>query len=384
MRRQLFEQDHEDFRAVVREFVNREVLPNMERWDEERIIGRDTWLKAGQQGIIGLTVPEEFGGGGLTDYRFRAVVAEELGRTGAASIVSSFGLHDDVLMPYFLHLANDEQKARWLPKLATGELISAIAMTEPGAGSDLRGIKTSAVRDGDHFVLNGQKTFITSGFNAGVFIVVTKTDPEAGSRAFTLLAVEDGMPGFSRGKQLKKLGLHAQDTAELFFEDVRVPVTNIIGKEGGGLGHLMENLPMERLSIAYQANVASRAALDWTVKHTTEREAFGAPLAKLQNTQFELADMATQIDVVQSYLDDCVRALNADELTPVDAAKAKLASTELQKKVVDRCLQLFGGYGYMWEYPIARMYVDARVQTLYGGASEVMKLIIGRDLTGLR
>jgi alkylation response protein AidB-like acyl-CoA dehydrogenase len=384
MRRNLFTSEHEDFRGVVREFVSREVTPHMERWDEQRIIDRQTWIAAGKQGIIGLTVPEELGGAGLSDYRFRCIVAEELGRVGAASLVSSFGLHDDVIMPYFTDLANADQQARWLPRLASGELISAIAMTEPGAGSDLQGIRATAVRDGEHFVLNGTKTFITSGIHAGVVIVVARTDPDAGSRGFSLLVVEEGMAGFTRGAKLAKVGMHAQDTAELFFADVRVPMANLLGTENGGFGHLMENLPMERLSIAYQANVSSRACLSSAVEHTTGRHAFGQPLAAFQNTQFELADMVAQIDVVQAYLDACVVALNAGELTPVDAAKAKLVSTELQHRVVDRCLQLFGGWGYMMEYPIARAYVDHRVQTIFGGSTEIMKVIIGRDLTGLR
>ena len=384
MRRTLFEQDHEDFRAVVREFVVREVEPNQQRWDEQRIIDRATWIAAGKQGVIGLHVPEEYGGAGLTDYRFRVVVAEELGRVGAAALYSSFGLQDDVLMPYFTDLANDEQKARWLPGLAAGELISAIAMTEPGAGSDLQGIRSTAIRDGDDYILNGQKTFITSGINADLVVVVARTDPSAGSRGISLLVVEDGMPGFSRGRKLDKVGLHAQDTAELFFEDVRVPARNLLGEENGGFGHMMENLPMERMSIAIQANVTSRAALGWTVEHTKQREAFGKPLASFQNTQFVLAELATEIDVVQAYLDNAVLALNAGDLSPIDAAKAKLHSTELQRRVVDRCLQLFGGYGYMMEYPIARAYVDARVQTIFGGSSEIMKVIIARDLTGLR
>jgi alkylation response protein AidB-like acyl-CoA dehydrogenase len=384
VRRTLFEQDHEDFRGVVREFVAREVVPHQQRWEEQRFIDCDTWLAAGKHGLIGLAVPEQYGGAGLDDYRFRVVVAEELGRVGAASLMSSFGLQDDVVLPYFLHLADDEQKARWLPPMASGELIGAIAMTEPGAGSDLQGIRTTAVRDGDAYVVNGAKTFITSGIQSGAVVVVARTDPEAGSRGLSLLVVEEGMPGFTRGRKLDKVGLHAQDTAELYFDDVRVPAANLLGREGGGFLHLMENLPTERISIAFQAIVAARAALEWTVAYTKDRTAFGQPLAAFQNTQFELAEMATEIDVLGAYLDAAVLSLNAGEFKPVDAAKAKLHATELQRRVVDRCLQLFGGYGYMMEYPIARAYVDARIQTIYGGTSEIMKTIIARDLTGLR
>jgi alkylation response protein AidB-like acyl-CoA dehydrogenase len=384
MRRTLFERDHEDFRALVREFVAREVTPNQQRWEEQRFIGRETWLAAGKQGLIGLAVPEQYGGAGLDDYRFRVVVAEEIGRVGAASLLSSFGLQDDVVLPYFLHLTDDEQRARWLTPMASGKLIGAIAMTEPGAGSDLQGIRTTAVRDGDAYVVNGAKTFITSGIQSGVVVVVARTDPEAGSRGLSLLVVEEGMSGFSRGRKLDKVGLHAQDTAELFFDDVRVPARNLLGQEGGGFQHLMENLPTERISIAFQALVAARAALEWTVTYTKERTAFGRPLAGFQNTQFELAEMATEIDVLQAFLDAAVLALNVGEFSAVDAAKAKLHATELQLRVVDRCLQLFGGYGYMMEYPIARAYVDARIQTIYGGSSEIMKTIIARDLTGLR
>ncbi|MCW2621344.1 MAG: hypothetical protein JWL64_946 [Frankiales bacterium] len=384
MKRDLFEQDHEDFRGVVREFVAREVEPHLARWDADHLIDRATWLAGGKQGIFGIAVPEEFGGGGLHDYRYRCVVMEEMSRVGAASLASSFSLQDDVALPYFLDLATDEQKARWLPGMASGELIGAIAMTEPGAGSDLQGVRTTAVRDGDDWVLNGAKTFITNGIHSDLVIVVCRTDAEAGARGFSLLIVERDMPGFTRGRKLEKIGLHAQDTAELSFTDVRVPAHNLLGTLGGGFGHLMERLPTERISISYQALAASRAALAWTLDYTKERTAFGSPIAAFQNTAFRLADLVTDLDVLEAYLDKSVLALNAGELTAVDAAKGKLAATELQKRVMDQCLQLFGGYGYMLEYPIARAYLDARVQTIYGGTSEIMRTIIGRDLTGLR
>ncbi|MRK01637.1 acyl-CoA dehydrogenase [Aeromicrobium sp. S22] len=384
MRRRLYDQDHEDYRQVVREFVDREVTPHRERFDEQHLVDRETWLAAGKQGILGVAAPTSLGGGGLDDMRYRNVVVEELARVGAASVASGFSLQDDITLPYILDLGTPEQHERWVPRMVTGELIGAIAMTEPGAGSDLQGVRTTAVREGDDWVLNGSKTFITNGISSDLVIVVARTDPGAGSRGFSLLVVERGMPGFERGRKLEKVGLQAQDTAELSFDNVRVPAANLLGTEGGGFGHLMERLPRERLSISMMALAAARAALDWTVEYTKERVAFGQPLASFQNTQFELADMVTELDVLQAYVDASIIALNEGELTVVDAAKGKLLSTETQKRVVDRCLQLFGGYGYMLEYPIARSYVDARIQTIYGGTSEIMRTIIARDLTGLR
>jgi len=384
VRRDLYERDHEAFRAVVQAFVKREVVPHQQRWEEQRSVDRQAWLAAGKQSIIGLPVPERFGGGGTGDFRYRCVVMEELARVSAASLSSGFGLQDDIAIPYIIDLGTEEQKARWLPPMATGECIGAIAMTEPGAGSDLQGIRTTAVRDDDHWVLSGAKTFITNGIHSDLVIVVARTDPDAGSRGISLLVAERGMPGFTRGRQLDKIGLHAQDTAELFFDEVRVPVANLLGHEGGGFVHLMERLPRERMSIAMMALASTRAALDWTVEYTTHRTAFNKPLAAFQNTGFELATAVTEVDVLEAYLDKAVLALNAGTLSPVDAAKAKLWATEVQHRVLDRCLQLFGGYGYMAEYPIARAYADARVQTIYGGTSEIMKTIIARDVTGLR
>jgi alkylation response protein AidB-like acyl-CoA dehydrogenase len=384
MRRNLYEADHEAFRGVVRAYIAREVTPNQERWEAERNIDRQAWLAAGKQAMIGLLIPERFGGTGTDDFRFRCVMMEELAKVGATSLSLSFGLQDDIAIPYFVDLGTDEQKTRWLPPMASGEHIGAIAMTEPGAGSDLQGIRTTAVRDGDDWVLNGAKTFITNGINSDLVIVATRTGQDAGSRSISLLVVERGMPGFSRGRKLDKIGLHAQDTAELFFDDVRVPAANLLGREGGGFVHLMERLPRERMSIAILALTSARAALGWTVDYTTQRTAFGQPLAAFQNTAFELATAVTEVDVLEGYLDKAVLALNAGELTAVDAAKAKLWATEVQNRILDRCLQLFGGYGYMAEYPIARAYTDARVQTIYGGTSEIMKTIIARDLTGLR
>ena len=384
MRRNFYEPDHEAFREVVQAFIKREVEPNNEKWEEQRSVDRQAWLAAGQQSLIGLGIPEEYDGGGTTDFRFRCVVMEEFARAGATSISSGFGLQDDIAIPYITDLGTDEQKSRWLPKMASGECIGAIAMTEPGAGSDLQGIRTTAVRDGDEWVVNGAKTFITNGINSDLVIAVARTDPNAGSRGISLLVVERGMPGFSRGRKLDKIGLHGQDTAELFFDDVRVPAGNLLGREGGGFVHLMERLPRERMSIAVMGLASARAALEWTVEYTANRTAFGQPIAAFQNTQFELASMVTEVDVLEAYVDKAVLALNAGELTVVDAAKAKLWATDVQNRVLDRCLQLFGGYGYMSEYPIARAFTDARVQKIYGGTSEIMKTIIARDITGLR
>lgn len=380
MERQLFDKDHEVYRELVREFVAREVTPKLEQWDAERLIDRDVWHTAGQHGILGLSVPEEFGGGGQPDYRYRMVVTEELAAVGAASLISSFSLQDDIALPYFLDLGTPEQKAWWLPGLAAGETIAAIAMSEPGAGSDLQGVRTTATLDGDEWVINGQKTFITSGINADTVIVVARTDPGAGSRGFSLLVVDRDTPGFTRGRKLDKIGLRAQDTAELYFDNVRVPKENLLGAEGHGFAHLMERLPRERISIAASAVASADTVFRETTHYCFDRKAFGKHVGDFQNSRFMLAEMATELDLTRVFLDASVLALNEDKLTGVDAAKAKWWATELQKTVVDRCLQLHGGYGYMLEYPVAQAFMDSRVQTIYGGTTEIMKEIIGRDL----
>ncbi|MDV8067152.1 acyl-CoA dehydrogenase family protein [Rhodococcus sp. IEGM 1366] len=380
MQRSLFETDHDAYRDTVREFLAREVEPYYEQWEADRLIDRSAWLAAGKSGIIGLSIPEEFGGSGVGDYRFRCVVSEEIARAATTSFGQSVTLQDDIAIPYIKDLGTEEQKRRWLPGMAAGELIGAIAMTEPGAGSDLQGVKSTAVRDGDHWILNGQKTFITNGIHSDLVIVVARTDPSAGSRGFSLLVVERGMEGFSRGRKLHKVGLASQDTAELVFESVRVPATNLLGTEGCGFVHLMERLPLERLSIAVNAIAAARSAFGWTSRYVFERKAFGKRIGDLQNTRFALAEMLTEIEVTETHVDRCVLALNAGELSAVDASKAKWWATELQKRVVDRCVQLHGGYGYMMEYPIGRSYVDTRIQTIYGGTTEIMKEIIGRDI----
>ncbi|MFD9664074.1 acyl-CoA dehydrogenase family protein [Rhodococcus sp. NPDC059968] len=380
MKRTHFDSDHEAYRETVRAFLAREIEPHYERWEAERLIDRSAWLAAGKSGIIGLGVPKEFGGSGVTDYRFRHIVAEEIARTGTTSYGAGLSIQDDITIPYITHLGTDKQKSRWLPRMVTGELIGAIAMTEPGAGSDLQGVRATAVRDGNEWVLNGQKTFITNGILSDLVIVVVRTDPNAGSKGFSLIVVERDTPGFSRGRKLHKVGLAAQDTAELVFEDARVPAENLLGTEGRGFIHLMENLPLERIGIAVNAITSARAAYEWTKNYVFERKAFGKPIGDLQNTRFVLAEMLTEIEITESHLDRCVLALNTGELTAVDASKAKWWASELQKRVVDRGVQLHGGYGYMMEYPIGRAYVDSRIQTIYGGTTEVMKEIIGRDI----
>ena len=379
MKRTLYDSDHEQFRDTVREFLTREVVPHHARWEAEGIVERSLYVEAGKQGVLGFSVPEEYGGGGLSDdFRFNAVVNEEMCSAFASG--PAFTLQNDVLAPYLIDLTTEEQKQRWLPGFASGELIAAVAMTEPGTGSDLQGIRTSAVLDGDDWVLNGSKTFISCGINADLVFVVTRTDPAAGSRGFTLLAVERGMPGFERGRNLDKVGLHAQDTAELSFTDVRVPASNVVGGVGKAFGLLMRNLPQERLSIAITGVAASRAVLDVTLDYVKQRTAFGQSIGSFQNTRFVLAELDTEVDIAQVYVDRMIPELSAGTLTDVDAAKAKLWCTELQLRVVDACVQLHGGYGYMTEYPVARAYADARVQTIYGGSSEIMKEIVGRSL----
>ncbi|MEU1597067.1 acyl-CoA dehydrogenase family protein [Streptomyces sp. NPDC005708] len=385
-RRALFDDEHEAFRDSVRTFLARQVADHVEEWEEAEAVPREIWRAAGAQGFIGLPVPVEYDGGGVDDYRFRVAMIEESARVGATSMAAGFSTHTDIVLPYIVDLATAEQAKRWLPSLATGEHIGAIAMTEPGTGSDLRGIRTSARRDGDGWLINGTKTFITNGINADRVIVVARTDPDpsAGSRAFSLIVVEDGTLGFTRGRRLKKIGQKAQDTAELSFSDVRVDAGHVLGEVGAGLPALMSHLPLERLSIAVTACASARAALTWTISYIHERKAFGKSIAEFQNTQFAIAEMVTELEVTQTYIDDAVLRLNNRALSAVDAAKAKWWATEMHKRTVDRCVQLFGGYGYMIEYPIARAYADARVTTIYGGTTEIMKTIIARDVLGVR
>ena len=380
MRRTLFDDEHEDFRASWRTFLEREVAPHYDQWERERLVPHEVFEKAGGYGFLGMAVPEEHGGAGVDDFRFNAVLSEEAQRAGLGSVHLGMSVHSDICLPYFLSYATEEQKQRWLPGLVSGELIAAIAMTEPGTGSDLAGIATSAVRKDGEYVVNGAKTFITNGINADLVVTAVRTDRGERHRGLSLLVVERGTPGFERGRNLEKIGTHAQDTAELFFDDARVPAENLLGNEGEGFAYLVSNLPQERLSIAVAAVAAAEAALGWTVEYVRDRKAFGTPIGSFQNTRFELAEMRTEVDVGQAYVDRCVEALNAGELTAEDAAGAKWWCTELQGRVVDRCLQLHGGYGYMLEYPIARAYADARVTRIYGGSNEIMKEIVGRAM----
>ena len=380
MRRHLFDDEHEAFRDSFRRFLEKEVVPHYLQWERDGMVPREVFLAAGGNGFLGMSVPEEYGGGGVDDFRFNVVLGEETARVGVTGFGLGVGLHNDIVLPYFLAYTNAEQKARWLPGIAGGRLITAVAMTEPGMGSDLGSLRTTAVRDGDAYVVNGSKTFITNGINADLVVTAVTTDPSQRHRGISLLVVERGMPGFERGRNLDKIGQHAQDTAELFFNGVRVPRANLLGEEGQGFGYLVAKLPQERLSIAVSAVAAARAALDWTLEYVRERQAFGQPIGSFQNSRFRLAEMATEIDIAQHFCDACVSALDAGELTPEDAAKVKWWTTELQGRVVDACLQLHGGYGYMTEYPIARAFVDARVTRIYGGTTEIMKEIVGRSL----
>jgi alkylation response protein AidB-like acyl-CoA dehydrogenase len=376
--RTLFEPEHDLFRESYRAFLERHVAPYHEQWEQDKIVDRGVWLEAGKQGFLGMAVPEEYGGGGNPDFRYNVILTEETTAGRYSGI--GFGLHNDVVAPYLLRLANEEQKARWLPKFCTGELITAIAMTEPGTGSDLQGIKTRAVRDGDDWILNGSKTFITNGINSDLVIVVAQTDPGKGALGFSLLVVERDMAGFERGRKLDKIGLDAQDTAELSFDNVRVPAANLLGEEGQGFIYLMQNLPQERIAIAIMAAAAMEAVLAETLDYTKERKAFGKPIGSFQNSRFVLAELATEATAVRIMVDEFIRLHLDEKLTAEQAAMAKWYSTEAQVRLVDRCLQLHGGYGYMREYGIARAFLDSRVQTIYGGTTEIMKEIIGRNL----
>jgi alkylation response protein AidB-like acyl-CoA dehydrogenase len=380
MEREIFDESHEQFRASFRTFVQKEIAPHNMEWEDAGIAPREMFAAAGAHGFVGMAVPERYGGGGSRDFRFNMVIAEELAAAGIGGGGLGLTLHNDITTPYFLEYCTDEQRDRWLPGIASGELITAIAMTEPGIGSDLGSMTTTAIRDGDHYVVNGSKTFITNGINADLVVTAVKTDPTQRHRGMSLLVLERGMVGFERGRNLDKIGLHSQDTAELFFNDVPVPVANRLGDEGAGFSYLVSNLAQERLSIAITGVAASRQALVWTLDYVKERQAFGQSIGSFQNSKFVLAEVATEVEVAQAFVDRCVMALNAGKLSVEEAAMAKWWCTELNKRVVDRCLQLFGGYGYMREYPIARAYVDARITTIYGGTTEIMKEIIGRSM----
>ncbi|HLY33384.1 MAG TPA: acyl-CoA dehydrogenase family protein [Jatrophihabitantaceae bacterium] len=383
MQRNHFEPEHLAFADAFRSFADKELVPHYLDWERAGIAPREIFQEAGRNGFLGMAVPEEYGGGGVDDFRFNQALNEQIALAGVTGVGLGISLHNDTCLPYFLSFCTDEQRRRWLPGIASGELITAVAMTEPGAGSDLAGIRTSAKRDGDSYIVNGSKTFITNGVNADLVITAVRTgDASADDRraGMSLLILERGMPGFERGRNLDKLGLHSQDTAELSFSDVRVPVENLLGEEGTGFGQLTQKLPQERMSLAVNGVAEARAAFEETLRYVQDRKAFGKTISSFQNTKFVLAEIATEIDVTQAFVDKGVDLLNAKQLDPADAAKAKWWATELQGRVIDRCLQLHGGYGYMTEYPVSRRYADARVTRIYGGTTEIMKGVISKSL----
>ncbi len=378
MKRTIFNEEHDLFRAAVQKFIEKEVAPFHEQWEKEGIVPRELWRKAGEQGYLLMDVPQEYGGGGVDDFRYSVVMTEAF--TKANCTGPGFSLHNDVAAPYILHYGNEDQKRRWFPVLARGEAILAIAMTEPSGGSDLANMQTRAIRQGDDYILNGSKTFITNGINADLVIVACKTDPDKAHQGISLLVVERGMEGFERGRNLDKVGWHAQDTAELFFHDVRVPVANRIGEEGHGFYYLMQQLPQERLVIAVGALAAAEAALEWTIQYCQERTAFGRPIGTFQHSRFKLAEMKTEIQIGRVFVDRCIQEHLAKNLSAEDAAMAKWWATDLQNRVIDQCLQLHGGYGYMREYPIAKAWLDMRWGPIGGGTNEIMKDLIGKTM----
>jgi len=378
VRRNVYDDDQLAFGEMVASFLANEVVPVFAEWEAEGLVPRDFWKRAGELGLLGMQVPEQYGGGGMSTFKFNAVLCEQLAQAGLG--LGVLRVHSDICLPYILRYASEEQMARWLPGIATGELPLAIGMSEPGIGSDLAGLQTTAIRDGDCYRVNGAKTFITNGINADLVITCVKTNPSQRHRGISLLVLERGMKGFERGRNLNKLGLKAQDTAELFFDDVLVPVSNLLGEEGRGFEYLTANLPQERLSIALNAQAAATRAVRTTVAYVNERKAFGQSISSFQNTRFSLADCATEVSAGWALIDRAIEGLDAGDLTPAEAAQVKLFCTEMQGRVVDRCLQLHGGYGYIMEYDIARAYADARVTRIYGGSSEIMKTIIAKSI----
>lgn len=376
VKRDIFSEEHEVFRANCRKFFEKEIAPFHDQWEEDGQVSRECWNKAGETGLLCMSMPTEYGGS-EADFLYTVIMAEEQGRVGASG--PGFMLHSEIVAPYIFKYGSDEQKSRWLPKMATGELIGAIAMTEPGTGSDLQAIKTTCIKDGDHYVLNGQKVFITNGYMCDLVVVVVKTDPEQGASGTSLVVVEAGMEGFTKGRKLKKVGLKAQDTSELFFENVIIPKENLLGQEGMGFAYLMSELVQERLLIAMGAVSACERILHHTIEYVKNREAFGRPISKFQNTRFKLAELATETKIGRSFVDDCLSKHMNKELDVTTAAMAKLWTTDLQVKLVDECLQLHGGYGYMLEYPVAKAFVDSRIQKIYGGTNEIMKELISRS-----
>jgi acyl-CoA dehydrogenase len=373
----LFEEEHDIFRDSVRRFIEEEIAPHHEQWEKDGQISREAWLKAGKMGLLCASIPEEYGGGG-GDRLYSIIVIEELARTGYTG--PGFSLHSEIVAPYIQRYGSEEQKRHYLPKMAKGEIIGAIAMTEPGTGSDLQGVRTSAIKDGNELVVNGSKTFITNGQMSDVVVVVAKTDPDAGAKGISLVLVDSGTEGYRKGRNLEKVGMKAQDTSELFFDDVRIPAANMLGEEGKGFVYLMQELAWERLQVAIGAVANMEGAFEWTVDYTKERKAFGQAIADFQHSRFVLAEMKTEIAVARTFVDRCIQLMLDDQLDAETGAMAKYWTSDLQGKVLDQCLQLHGGYGFMWEYPIGRAWADARVQRIYAGTNEIMKEIIGRGI----
>ncbi len=377
----LSHEELEMFRDMAKKFLAKEIVPKHPQWEKQGFLPRDMWNTLGEAGMLCVDLPVEYGGSGV-DFRFSQLILAELARLGFVGLSGSVAIHSDIVAQYIFNIGNEAQKQYWLPKMSTGEVVTAIAMTEPGAGSDLQGMRSTAIKDGDEYILNGSKTFITNGVNADMVVVCAKTDPKAGGKGISLFLVDSSLAGFTKGKHLEKIGQHAGDTAELFFDNVRVPASALLGEEGKGFKYLMQELPRERVSIATSSVAAAEGALEWTIEYVQERKAFGQSISQFQNTRFKLAEVKTDIEINKAYVEKCVEKHMAGEMTVTEAAMVKLASTQMQCRVMDECLQLFGGYGYMAEYPIARAYVDARVQTIYAGTSEIMKEVISRDLLG--
>ncbi|GAB4399761.1 MAG: acyl-CoA dehydrogenase family protein [Microscillaceae bacterium] len=380
LERDLYTEEHELFRESLTDFVHAEIVPYNEQWEKDHMVSRESWLKLGEAGFLGMQVPEAYGGLGITDFRFNMLFTEVLGHTGCAGPAVGYPLHSDIVLPYILHYATEEAKQHWLPKMVSGEAIGAIAMTEPGAGSDLQGMRTTAVDHGDFFLVNGSKTFITNGFLSDIVVVAVKTDPSQGAKGISLLLLDSAMKGFTKGKPFHKVGLHAQDTCELFFDNVEVPKENLVGELGRGFGYLMTELAQERLVVAQSAISLAEAYFAATVEYVKERSAFGKKVAEFQNTKYKLAELATDIAMGRAFMDHCVKLHNEGKCDGATASMAKYRLTEIQCKVADECVQLHGGYGYIWDYLVARGYADARVQRIYAGTNEIMKELISRKI----
>jgi acyl-CoA dehydrogenase len=380
--RTLFTEDHELFRQAIRDFAQKEIVPHNAQWEKDHMVSRESWLKLGEAGFLGIQVPEQYGGLEITDFRYNMLFTEELGHTGCAGPAVGYPLHNDIVLPYILHYATESAKQKWLPKAVSGEAILAIAMTEPGAGSDLQGMRATAVDKGDYYIVNGSKTFITNGYLCDLAVVAFKTDPNLGAKGISLLLVDSSMKGFSKGKPFDKVGLHAQDTCELFFDNVEVPKENLLGQEGKGFGYLMTELAQERLVVAQSAIALAEAYLETTIEYVKTRQAFGKPVSEFQNTKYKLAELATEVAMGRVFMDRCVELHNEGKCDSATASMAKYKLTEIQCKVADECLQLHGGYGYMWEYLVGRGFADARVQRIYAGTNEIMKELISRKVLG--